>query len=385
MPEFKITCPHCGTVLAAQDDWIGMIMACPVCQKEFILQGPDKEAPAEKPCPFCGNEINAKAHRCKFCKRDLPQTEPPASTPQPPDVPTGPTVEKRRRIIIVASILAAAAVLAAVPVLYTIRGSNIARAAVTQGETVLKDPLASVAADEKIFEDTIGKLKEVSSKYPFISAAYKTQALIRRLESVRKEFTRIPSQDAVRNLKIDDPAAKPQITVRNINPGNDYHLRILPTDRKAEVKRIYREMTNFGTEFRKSEKHLKEANRLWAEVKRTYAMATASGVRAADKKSHLLSALDLSKRARNHADEAGQASRRAEKSHNKIQAWLLKESHQNTQTVILSPSKTCTLSGIRGPVILLAWENISYGDGVSSSHVRYKEYEPFAPETWILE
>ena len=76
MAEFETTCPHCGTVLAAQDDWIGTIMACPVCQKEFMLQEPCEETPATKPCPFCGNEINAKAIRCKFCKQDLPQTKP---------------------------------------------------------------------------------------------------------------------------------------------------------------------------------------------------------------------------------------------------------------------------------------------------------------------
>jgi hypothetical protein len=48
-----------------------MELECPLCKLRFILQGEEKAPPAEKPCPFCGNMINHKATRCKFCKQEV--------------------------------------------------------------------------------------------------------------------------------------------------------------------------------------------------------------------------------------------------------------------------------------------------------------------------
>ena len=93
MAEFITKCPHCNTELQAQDEWVGMEVECPECQKTFIVEnGCDLVKTVanqpldtnEKNCPVCGNFINAKASRCKFCKRDLTQTHNMAET-QPLD------------------------------------------------------------------------------------------------------------------------------------------------------------------------------------------------------------------------------------------------------------------------------------------------------------
>ena len=37
MAKFNINCPHCGGELEAQTEWTGEEVACPYCQKDFIV------------------------------------------------------------------------------------------------------------------------------------------------------------------------------------------------------------------------------------------------------------------------------------------------------------------------------------------------------------
>lgn len=85
MAEFITKCPYCEAELQAQDEWIGMELECPLCHKMFAINKSSAQvetekteavtnsalAADEKNCPFCGNRINAKAIRCKFCKQNL--------------------------------------------------------------------------------------------------------------------------------------------------------------------------------------------------------------------------------------------------------------------------------------------------------------------------
>ena len=85
MAEFITKCPHCNNDLQVQDEWIGMDLECPLCHKIFAINKSSAQvetekteavvnsalAADEKNCPFCGNRINAKAIRCKFCKQNL--------------------------------------------------------------------------------------------------------------------------------------------------------------------------------------------------------------------------------------------------------------------------------------------------------------------------
>ena len=81
----KQKCPHCNAELDAQEDWVGMEVECPACQKSFTVEKniPAKlelqpiqtnvQQPSEntKNCPFCGGVVKEKAIFCKHCKTDL--------------------------------------------------------------------------------------------------------------------------------------------------------------------------------------------------------------------------------------------------------------------------------------------------------------------------
>lgn len=128
MAEFETKCPHCGTALTVQEEWIGMELECPECKQTFPVQkDPVTVTPApavpvqepspvqadnagtftfvcpscntmaelpnalagkkyeckacceesiavpatEKKCPHCGQTIKIQAQRCKFCKKEL--------------------------------------------------------------------------------------------------------------------------------------------------------------------------------------------------------------------------------------------------------------------------------------------------------------------------
>ena len=91
MAEFITKCPHCSTDLQAQDEWIGMEVECPECQKTFIISTSSLQVEAanpesainsalaadEKNCPFCGGVIKEQAVFCKHCKTDLNKTTAP--------------------------------------------------------------------------------------------------------------------------------------------------------------------------------------------------------------------------------------------------------------------------------------------------------------------
>ena len=40
--DFEFKCPSCGSILAAQTEWIGAKAPCPVCQKELVIPEPSK-------------------------------------------------------------------------------------------------------------------------------------------------------------------------------------------------------------------------------------------------------------------------------------------------------------------------------------------------------
>ena len=47
MAEFEIKCPHCQAKLAAEDEWIGLKVECPICSKSLIVEKAD--APNDTP------------------------------------------------------------------------------------------------------------------------------------------------------------------------------------------------------------------------------------------------------------------------------------------------------------------------------------------------
>ena len=43
MAEFITKCPHCNAELQAQEEWIGMTVECPQCQKTFVISTPNTD------------------------------------------------------------------------------------------------------------------------------------------------------------------------------------------------------------------------------------------------------------------------------------------------------------------------------------------------------
>lgn len=73
----KIRCPHCQTVLRAQDDTLGEERRCPVCGRIFTVPLPERLAPERAPlevgviCPRCSKTLAPGASVCRRCATDL--------------------------------------------------------------------------------------------------------------------------------------------------------------------------------------------------------------------------------------------------------------------------------------------------------------------------
>ena len=51
--KFQMRCPHCNSVMEAEEEWIGQSAQCPVCNTEIVIQKPDPPAPRLTPVSAC--------------------------------------------------------------------------------------------------------------------------------------------------------------------------------------------------------------------------------------------------------------------------------------------------------------------------------------------
>jgi membrane protein YdbS with pleckstrin-like domain len=92
MPDVKFNCPHCKQSLEAPADMLGQLIDCPSCSQaiEVPRTQPRPAAPPPtpqkltRPCPFCSEEIQFTAVKCKHCGEFLDghsqQTQAPKAT-----------------------------------------------------------------------------------------------------------------------------------------------------------------------------------------------------------------------------------------------------------------------------------------------------------------
>ena len=71
MAKFNVDCPHCGGTAEVQEEWIGMEVECPYCQKSYII--PENNAQEKEILPKCpngGHDLQPGAEFCPECGED---------------------------------------------------------------------------------------------------------------------------------------------------------------------------------------------------------------------------------------------------------------------------------------------------------------------------
>ena len=84
MADFEMKCPHCGSALVAQDEWVGLDVECPGCAKSFRVEPKvPVMTPAVAPIPVLNKPQVPPAPAPGF-------TPPPAGGAVPPPPPVAP-------------------------------------------------------------------------------------------------------------------------------------------------------------------------------------------------------------------------------------------------------------------------------------------------------
>lgn len=431
MSVFNTNCPHCNGELEVQDEYIGMTLECPLCQREFVLQ--KKEAvPTEKTCPLCGKMINIKATRCNFCKKDITQFS---------TTPSNAVSEKKlkgKRIVLfsILGVLLVILITGGLFIANHIREQQVIEMRIKLAEKTLNDvsaddltcemsitmleslvPNASSSAKERIKKlilqlqakkeivssvqagkDVLNKnnvtarecatainaLESVNKKYSAFGSEKQTKELLRQLKAKKEEVTPIPSRQAVAQLRFNNSDYRTQIVIRKkINLNNSCNILVYPADRKEHVKNLSNKIAGIRDSFNQYKHHLNEAKRF---------NQLASNVNITGIDSYQQSS-SYSDKALEHVNKAKSSINQAKKYHDEAKELMLNDVLASMKDIgkkeyslksFQMQNNSCDISNIRGSVIILAVETINYGDGFESYQAWYMEYTPFGKKTWEL-
>lgn len=109
MSDLTFSCPHCKQSLEIPEEMLGRTVECPACNGSIQLPEPEPSpAPAPPPpepepqlppspetrdCPYCGEEVLAKAKKCKHCGEFFDGSSRPA-----PSAPQKKSMESEKKI-----------------------------------------------------------------------------------------------------------------------------------------------------------------------------------------------------------------------------------------------------------------------------------------------
>ena len=217
-------------------------------------------------------------------------------------------------------------------------------------------------------------------------AAGKIRQCRDREESMAKTanaLTPLLSLNALRLLKINDNSAEPQILVRRNREGGGFILLVYPTDRKKEIRKRWKQISDIEYNYHLYNETKKEITRLKAEVEK---MRGENAKQYQDELNFEVNHLQ------ELIGEAGKALKRGKQSLDAAKAWIVRELEfakedirkpaQAQRRVALTSAKECRLSDIRGQVVLLACEMIGQEGRPYSAW--YMEYTPFSFRKWEL-
>ena len=91
MPDVKFKCPHCKQSLEAPADMLGQLIDCPSCSQAIEVPRtqprpsaiPPTPQKLTRPCPFCSEEIQFTAVKCKHCGEFLDGRSQQTQAPKP--------------------------------------------------------------------------------------------------------------------------------------------------------------------------------------------------------------------------------------------------------------------------------------------------------------
>ncbi|MBQ4328229.1 MAG: hypothetical protein IJC27_00725 [Lentisphaeria bacterium] len=374
MSVFNTNCPHCNGELEVQDEYIGMTLECPLCQREFVLQ--KKEAvPTEKTCPSCGNMINIQATRCKFCKKDITQFSTTPSNAVSEKKPKG----KRIVLFSILGVLLVILITGGLFIANHIREQQVIEMRIKLAENTLND----VSADDLTCEMSITMLESLVHNASS-SAKERIKKLILQLQAKKEAVTQIPSRQAVAQLRFNNSEYQTNIAVRKkINLNNSCSILVYPVERKEHAKNISNKIAGIRDSFNQYKHHLNEAKRF---------NQLASNVNITGIDSYRQSS-SYSDKALEHVNKAKSSLNQAKNYHEEVKALMLNDVLASMKDIgkkeydlasFQMKNNSCDISNIRGPVIILAVETINYGDGFESYQAWYMEYTPFDETTWEL-
>ena len=268
---------------------------------------------------------------------------------------------------------------------YYFEVNNIAKAKLEIVAKLILDP-DSDSSEEKCQREIENITAFYDSNAKFLSKENRNniQETIKKLKIRKKEVAKIPSRQAVAQLRFDNSTYKTNIFIRKkINLKNSCYLLIFPVERKAHAQMIYDKIEQIGKSVKAMKSHMEEAKKCRERADKI----NVTGIDSYNQSDNLLT------QAREHLKKAQNAILQAKRYHDEVKNLLLQETLTSMKQVMAKErdnivwnikDNSCDVTNVRGPVILLAWETINWGYDFESYQAWYLEYNPFAAKTWEL-